>query len=131
MLVFAPQDGDVRAASPIARPGRGITVTITTTSHHQPTQNRRFNSPRDGYRHKEEQLKGGVAEVEARELALKGKFDQCAFTSSPQSTFSDGDRVPLDVFSPRMVFVDVNDLWISAPKYLGLTASPGKWSAGT
>ena len=27
-------------------------------------------------RHKEEQLKGGVAEVEARELALKGKFDQ-------------------------------------------------------
>ena len=41
-------------------------------------------------RHKEEQLKGGVAEVEARELALKGKFDQCAFTSSPLSRFSDG-----------------------------------------
>ena len=46
-------------------------------------------------RHKEEQLKGGVAEVEARELALKGKFDQCAFTSSPLSTFSDGDTVCL------------------------------------
>ena len=45
-------------------------------------------------RHKEEQLKGGVAEVEARELALKGKFDQCAFTSTPE--------IMIFIFSPTI-----------------------------